>query len=97
MRSAVSGPQPIEKMARGELELKILSLREVVAHDYADSVTLPTTSGEITVLPNHTPLISALVSGTIRAKFKEGERSFAVQGGFVEVTPDSRLTVLLRS
>lgn len=81
-------------MAR-ELQLKIVSLKEVVYSDYVDSVTLPTKTGEITVLPNHVPLISHLATGTIRAKSAGQQKSFDIDGGFMEVSPDSRLTVLL--
>lgn len=77
------------------LQLKIVSLREVVYNDYVDSVTLPTKSGEITVLPNHVPLISHLAKGTIRAKFEGQQKPFEIDGGFMEVTSDSRLTILL--
>ncbi|MDO8624205.1 MAG: F0F1 ATP synthase subunit epsilon [bacterium] len=78
-----------------ELQLKIVSLREVVYNDYVDSVTLPTKSGEITVLPHHAPLISHLGKGTIHAKFEGKDKAFPIDGGFMEVTGDSRLTVLL--
>lgn len=84
-------------MAR-ELELKIVSLKEVVYNDSVDSVTLPTTSGEITVLPHHAPLISHLAKGSIRVRrggLEGQQRSFEIKDGFMEVTPDSRLTVLL--
>ena len=78
-----------------ELELKIVSLKEIVFHDYVDSVTLPTRAGEITVLPDHVPLISHLSKGAIRTKFEGQEKSFEIENGFMEVTSDSRLTVLL--
>ena len=78
-----------------ELQLKIVSLREVVYNDYVDSVTLPTKAGEITVLPHHAPLISHLAKGTIRAKSEGQQKSFPLEGGFMEVTSGSRLTILL--
>lgn len=78
-----------------ELQLKIVSLQKVVYNDYVDSVTLPTKAGEITVLPNHAPLISHLAKGTIRAKSAGQQKPFEIDGGFMEVTPDSRMTVLL--
>lgn len=82
-------------MAKGELELKIISLKEVVHHDYVDSVTLPTTAGEITVLPHHASLISELKGGAICARSGSGEQTFTIVGGFLEVARDSRLTVLI--
>lgn len=82
-------------MMKGELQLKIVSLKEVVYNDYVDSVTLPTKAGEITVLPNHVPLISHLSKGAIRARFKGQQKSFEFDGGFMEISADNRLTVLL--
>ena len=82
-------------MSKSELELKIVSLEKVVMHDYVDSVTLPTKAGEITVLPHHAPLVSELAKGTIRTIFQGQPKTFEVKGGFVEVTGNSRLTVLL--
>ena len=78
------------------IELKIVSLKEVVYDDYVDSVTLPTKVGEITVLPHHAPLISHLTKGTIHAKSAGQQKPFEIDGGFMEVTSDSRLTVLLQ-
>ncbi len=78
-----------------ELQLKIISLKEVVYNDYVDSVTLPTKSGEITVLPHHAPLISHLTKGTIRAKFEGQQKPFEIDSGFLEVRSGSRMTVLL--
>jgi len=68
----------------GKLELKLVSLKEVVFQDYVDSVTLPTKSGEITVLPNHAALISQLEKGTVRAKAEGSEKPFEISGGFTE-------------
>ncbi|PIQ68839.1 MAG: hypothetical protein COV91_02070 [Candidatus Taylorbacteria bacterium CG11_big_fil_rev_8_21_14_0_20_46_11] len=78
-----------------ELQLKIVSLKEVVHHDYVDSVTLPTVTGEITVLPKHAPLISHLTQGKIRTRFEGKDTTFDIAGGFMEVDADSRLTILL--
>ncbi len=78
-----------------ELQLKIVSLKEAVYNGFVDSVTLPTTAGEITVLPHHAPLISHLAKGTITAKFEGQQKPFDIDGGFIEVAPDSRLTVLV--
>lgn len=71
-----------------------------VAEAAAESVTIPTADGEITVLPEHAPLVSVLVPGvlTIRpAASGKGqaaaEKHLAVSGGFVHVTAGS-VTVL---
>lgn len=67
------------------LKLKIVTPERIVLEEDVDSVTLPTTEGEITILPGHVSLISALKSGDIVA-IKNGEHiPMAVVGGFIEV------------
>jgi F-type H+-transporting ATPase subunit epsilon len=48
---------------------------------------LPTTEGEITVLPHHIPLIASLKSGDIVATANGEYIPMAVVGGFIEVKP----------
>jgi F-type H+-transporting ATPase subunit epsilon len=50
-----------------------------------DQVSLPTTLGEITVLPDHIPLITGLKSGDVVAVINGEHVPFAVVGGFLEV------------
>ncbi len=57
-----------------------------IAEYEADSVTLPTVDGEITVLANHIPLISVLKAGAITVRVGDGEHHLAVSGGFVQVS-----------
>ena len=52
-----------------------------------EQLTLPTKTGEITILPDHIPLVSSLVAGEIRVKIKGEEVTMAVSGGFIEVRP----------
>lgn len=58
-----------------------------------ESISLPTRLGEITVLPDHLPLVSNVVAGEVRVRVGGQEVSLAVSGGFLEVRPGS-LTVL---
>ncbi|PKM87823.1 ATP synthase F1 subunit epsilon [Candidatus Falkowbacteria bacterium HGW-Falkowbacteria-2] len=49
-------------------------------------VTIPTQSGEITVLPEHIPLVSIIKPGVIEIKTLEGDMEIiSISGGFVEV------------
>ena len=52
-----------------------------------DQVSLPTTLGEITVLPDHIPLITGLTSGDVVALINGEHVPMAVVGGFLEVKP----------
>lgn len=53
-------------------------------------VTLPTTTGEITILPEHTDLISVLGRGKI---FIGPDKKFVLYKGIVEVTEGKRVVV----
>jgi F-type H+-transporting ATPase subunit epsilon len=52
----------------------------------AVSVSVPTTMGELTILPGHIPLISTLAPGMMVVRNKDGEQFFAVSRGVVEVS-----------
>lgn len=53
-------------------------------------VTMPTESGEISVLPGHANLVTALRSGKITVRNEKGEESFAlINGGFADIKGDS--------
>jgi len=81
-------------MSTKTLKLKIVTPEKVVLEETVDQVTLPTVEGEITILPDHIPLVSALKSGDIVAK-KGGELiPFAVSGGFIEMRPGNELIIL---
>mgnify|MGYP003395055803 CR=1 FL=1 len=68
-----------------QLKLKIVTPERLVLEEMVDQVSLPTILGEITILPDHIPLITGLLSGDVVA-FVNGEHvPMAVVGGFVEV------------
>ncbi|MFH1200785.1 MAG: ATP synthase F1 subunit epsilon [bacterium] len=68
-----------------QLKLKIVTPERLVLEEMVDQVSLPTTLGEITVLPDHIPLITGLEAGDVVA-FVNGEHvPMAVVGGFVEI------------
>ena len=52
-------------------------------------VSAPTKQGEITILPNHIPLVASLQSGVIEIVKKDGNRDvMSVSGGFIEILKD---------
>ncbi|MBP6002939.1 MAG: F0F1 ATP synthase subunit epsilon [Pyrinomonadaceae bacterium] len=67
------------------LKLEIVTPEKRVFDAEVDSVTVPTTTGEAGILPNHAPLISALKPGILSYSVKGVSEKFAVAGGFVEV------------
>ncbi len=67
------------------LNIKVTTPEGVIFEDNVDSATIPTQMGEITVLPNHIPLVSALQHGEIVLK-KGGKKEYlSVSTGFIEV------------
>ncbi len=76
------------------IHFEIVTPEKVVLKQEVLQLTVPTKTGEITVLPNHIPLISTLVSGVIEIKTTDNKiETMAVSGGFIEVLP-SKVVVL---
>jgi F-type H+-transporting ATPase subunit epsilon len=75
------------------LTLEIVTPEARVYSDTIDSVVIPTTSGEVGILPGHIPLLTQIEHGELRVT-KNGVTSLlAVSGGFAEVETD-RVSVL---
>lgn len=60
----------------------------------ASYITLPTTQGYITILPNHVPLISTLGAGEIVIRKDNEEAFFATEGGFLEIRDTNHVSIL---
>ena len=74
--------------------LKIISLKETLFDGRAVSVNLPSSEGELTILKDHLPLITALKRGKIKVKDEnDQEHLFEIQKGFLEVNPN-KVTIL---
>jgi F-type H+-transporting ATPase subunit epsilon len=68
-----------------KVNLKIVTPEKLILEEMVDQVSLPTTKGEITVLPHHIPLITELASGEIVGCVNNECIPVAVVGGFVEI------------
>ena len=71
-----------------QIKLKIITPERLILEELVDQVSLPTTNGEITILPDHIPLITGLASGDIVAVSDGEQMPMAVVGGFIEVKKD---------
>lgn len=67
------------------LKVELITPERTVFEGEADSISLPTPNGEITILPHHIPLISIVVAGSITVRKGKEEQLFAVSRGVVEV------------
>lgn len=76
------------------LQFEITTPERTVFRDEVEKVTIPTSTGEITILPNHIPLVSQLVPGDLVVTIGGEELHMAVSGGFIEVRKGNRVVVL---
>ncbi len=70
------------------MRVELITPEAVVLSTEAQSVTLPTTAGEITVMRNHIPLVTTLAPGMMTVR-GSNEQFFAVSRGTVQVEPGS--------
>lgn len=76
------------------MHVVIAKVEESYFDGEADSMTLPGTDGEMTVLGEHEPLITTLKAGTIIVRTKEGEKTFPIESGVLEVRRDGATVIL---
>ncbi len=77
----------------GTLNLQIITPERIVFDKQVEQVTATAIDGELTILPDHEPIITALGIDIIRFKSQGDESAAAVIGGLLEVT-DNCVTVL---
>ncbi len=75
-------------------QFELVGPDQLLYSEAVESVVVPGTEGEFTMLPDHAPLVTALRNGgVILVNGPSGSKEFAVFGGIAEVTNTS-LTVL---
>jgi F-type H+-transporting ATPase subunit epsilon len=67
------------------LTLKIITPERIVLEQQVDEVSARAIDGDLTILPNHEPLITALGIDVLRFRFDKEEHSAAIIGGLLEV------------
>ncbi len=77
-----------------QIKLKIVTPERLILEEMVDQVSIPTTEGEITVLPGHIPLIVGLASGDVVAMTKGEYVPMAVVGGFLEIKKEGDETLV---
>ncbi|MBG1233646.1 F0F1 ATP synthase subunit epsilon [Aestuariivirga litoralis] len=75
------------------LHFELVSPAKLLFSGDVDSVQLPGTEGEMTILPQHAPLLTSLRPGVVTVTAASGSQRIFVRGGFAEVNPQG-LTVL---
>ena len=85
-----------------KLKVTIIGKDKIAYEGEAEAVFVPTQTGIIEVLPNHTQLVSALSVGELVLKTGTEDPSnplrtskkFKVSGGVLEVRPESHVVIL---
>ena len=82
-------------MATATIHVDVVNAQESIFSGEAKFVALPGESGELGILPRHTPLITRIKPGVVRIERADnGEEEFVfVAGGILEVQPGT-VTVL---
>ena len=75
------------------LTVEVVSPEAILFTGEADMVIARTLDGEIAFQPGHVSFLGALEDSSLRILQENGQMTFAVHGGFVEVSND-RVTVL---
>jgi F-type H+-transporting ATPase subunit epsilon len=78
------------------MKVVIAKVNENLFDGEAVSMTLPGAEGQLTVLPEHMPLITTLKAGviTVRLGGEEPDQTFQILGGVLEVRRDGATVVL---
>ncbi len=78
------------------ISLKVLAPNQNVFEGEAEEVILPSTTGQLGVLPGHISLVTAIDIGVLRLRNNSKWISIALMGGFAEIESDE-VTVLVNS
>lgn len=77
------------------LRLEVVSPDGRIFTDDVESVVVPGIEGELGILPQHTPLVTALGTGELRIRRAGTVQYMLISGGFVEVRPDKVVVMAL--
>jgi F-type H+-transporting ATPase subunit epsilon len=72
-----------------KLNLEVITPERLVLREQVDEVVVPGLTGELGILPDHTPLISQLKTGVLSYRQGNQNRRMHVSGGFIEVASDN--------
>ena len=78
------------------ISLKVLAPNQNVFEGEAEEVILPSTTGQLGILPGHISLVTAIDVGVLRLRTNSKWSSIALMGGFAEIESDE-VTVLVNS
>lgn len=75
------------------MTVSVISAEATLFEGQATAVVAPAFDGEVGILTNHAPMITALGTGTLRVEDGASTRRFSVAGGFLQVV-DNQVRVV---
>jgi F-type H+-transporting ATPase subunit epsilon len=76
------------------LNLRIMAPNRIVWNSEIQEIILSTNSGQIGILPNHAPLLTALDIGIVKIRLEEQWSTMALMGGFAMIE-NNQMTILV--
>ncbi len=80
-----------------QLHLDIITQEKSVFQGDVDAIVAPATEGEVTILPHHIALFTKLHPGEIKLLAHGRWQILASAGGFMDVSPQNKVTILADS
>lgn len=76
------------------LTVRVIAPDKTVWDAIAQEVILPSTTGQLGILPGHAPLLTALDTGVMRVRAEKEWVAIALMGGFAEVESDEVIVLV---
>lgn len=76
------------------LSVEVVSAEQSEWSGEADLVIARSLSGELGIMPGHTPVLAVLASGEVRIRAAKGDTTLDVEGGFMSVDRDKVVIVV---
>jgi F-type H+-transporting ATPase subunit epsilon len=71
-------------------KFELVSPERLLVSESVESVIIPGTEGEMTVMANHAPVMATIKPGVVTVKpVSGGEQRFVVFGGFADILPET--------
>lgn len=81
-------------MSAKKLHLTITTPLRTVYENHVDQLTVTTATGELTILPDHVPLVVPLMVGQAMVKNDNHEIYHAIDGGILEIRHNNEVVIL---
>ena len=74
--------------------LTIAAVDKQLFRGEVDSVNVPGSEGQMTLLSNHSPLITLLKEGKVVVRMEDDKKEFPIMGGLLEVSKNEAVILV---